>query len=271
MDVVHEAGGLCVCDMADYNGLFGLVRAKELGADMCHFNLHKAFSSPHACMGPGCAAQCVSAGLEPYLPRPRVRFDGQRYYTDYDGPQSIGKIRQFQGTLSAVLRAYAWVMSLGREGLETVGETAILNNNYMMKRLLTEVKGISMSWAEEAPHRLEQVRYSFEQLLRDTGVSAEDLNRHMVDYGFQRFFPSHHPLIVPEPYTPEPTESYSKADIDEYVDTLKHVCQEAYTDPEKVLNAPYNAPISKLESDHIQDYTQLAVTWRAYKRRHGDA
>lgn len=271
VDVVHEAGGLCVCDMADYNGLFGLVRAKELGADMCHFNLHKAFSSPHACMGPGCAAQCVSAGLEPYLPRPRVRFDGQRYYTDYDGPQSIGKIRQFQGTLSAVLRAYAWVMSLGREGLETVGETAILNNNYMMKRLLTEVKGISMSWAEEAPHRLEQVRYSFEQLLRDTGVSAEDLNRHMVDYGFQRFFPSHHPLIVPEPYTPEPTESYSKADIDEYVDTLKHVCQEAYTDPEKVLNAPYNAPISKLESDHIQDYTQLAVTWRAYKRQHGDA
>lgn len=271
VDVVHEAGGLCVCDMADYNGLFGLVRAKELGADMCHFNLHKAFSSPHACMGPGCAAQCVSAGLEPYLPRPRVRFDGQRYCTDYDGPKSIGKIRQFQGTLSAVLRAYAWVMSLGREGLETVGETAILNNNYMMKRLLTEVKGISMSWAEEAPHRLEQVRYSFEQLLRDTGVSAEDLNRHMVDYGFQRFFPSHHPLIVPEPYTPEPTESYSKADIDEYVDTLKHVCQEAYTDPEKVLNAPYNAPISKLESDHIQDYTQLAVTWRAYKRQHGDA
>ena len=271
VDVVHEAGGLCVCDMADYNGLFGLVRAKELGADMCHFNLHKAFSSPHACMGPGCAAQCVSAGLEPYLPRPRVRFDGQRYYTDYDGPQSIGKIRQFQGSLAAVLRAYAWVMSLGREGLETVGETAILNNNYMMKRLLTEVKGISMSWAEEAPHRLEQVRYSFEQLLRDTGVSAEDLNRHMVDYGFQRFFPSHHPLIVPEPYTPEPTESYSKADIDEYVDTLKHVCQEAYTDPEKVLNAPYNAPISKLESDHIQNYTQLAVTWRAYKRQHGDA
>ena len=113
VDVVHQAGGLCVCDMADYNGLFGLVRAKELGADMCHFNLHKAFSSPHACMGPGCGAQCVSAELEKYLPRPRVRFDGKRYYTDYDGPASVGKIRQFHGTLSAVIRAYAWVMSLG--------------------------------------------------------------------------------------------------------------------------------------------------------------
>ena len=222
VDVVHEAGGLCVCDMADYNGLFGLVRAKELGADMCHFNLHKAFASPHACMGPGCAAQCVSAELEKYLPRPRVRFDGTRYYTDYDDESSAGKIRQFQGSLAAVLRAYSWVMSLGVDGLKAVAETAILNNNYMMKRVLNEVRGISMSWAEEAPNRLEQVRYSFETLLQETGVDAEHVNRHMLDFGFQRFFPSHHPLIVPEPYTPEPTESYSKADIDEYL-SLIHI------------------------------------------------
>ena len=269
VDVVHEAGGLCIYDMADYNGLFGLVRAKELGADMCHFNLHKAFSSPHACMGPGCGAQCVSAELEKYLPRPRVRFDGERYYTDYDGPASVGKIRQFQGTISAVMRAYAWVMSLGRDGLETVAETAILNNNYMMKRVLNEVKGLTMSWAEKAPHRLEQVRYSFEKLLKDTGVSAEDVNRHLVDFGFQRFFPSHHPLIVPEPFTPEPTESYSKADIDEYVTALKKISDEAYSTPEVVINAPYNAPISKLECDHINDASELAVTWRAYKRLNG--
>lgn len=271
VDVVHQAGGLCVCDMADYNGLFGLVRAKELGADMCHFNLHKAFSSPHACMGPGCGAQCVSAELEKYLPRPRVRFDGKRYYTDYDGPASVGKIRQFHGTLSAVIRAYAWVMSLGKDGLQTVAETAILNNNYMMKRMLNEVKGVSMSWAEKAPHRLEQVRYSFEKLNKDTGVSAEDVNRHLVDFGFQRFFASHHPLIVPEPFTPEPTESYSKADIDEYITALKKISDEAYSTPEVVINAPYKAPISKLECDHIKDYTELAVTWRSYKKQHPDA
>ena len=271
VDVVHQAGGLCVCDMADYNGLFGLVRAKELGADMCHFNLHKAFSSPHACMGPGCGAQCVSAELEKYLPRPRVRFDGKRYYTDYDGPASVGKIRQFHGTLSAVIRAYAWVMSLGKDGLQTVAETAILNNNYMMKRMLNEVKCVSMSWAEKAPHRLEQVRYSFEKLYKDTGVSAEDVNRHLVDFGFQRFFASHHPLIVPEPFTPEPTESYSKADIDEYITALKKISDEAYSTPEVVINAPYKAPISKLECDHIKDYTELAVTWRSYKKQHPDA
>ena len=271
VDVVHQAGGLCVCDMADYNGLFGLVRAKELGADMCHFNLHKAFSSPHACMRPGCGAQSVSAELEKYLPRPRVRFDGKRYYTDYDGPASVGKIRQFHGTLSAVIRAYAWVMSLGKDGLQTVAETAILNNNYMMKRMLNEVKGVSMSWAEKAPHRLEQVRYSFEKLYKDTGVSAEDVNRHLVDFGFQRFFASHHPLIVPEPFTPEPTESYSKADIDEYITALKKISDEAYSTPEVVINAPYKAPISKLECDHIKDYTELAVTWRSYKKQHPDA
>lgn len=269
VEVVHEAGGLCVCDMADYNGLFGLVRAKELGADMCHFNLHKAFSSPHGCMGPGCAAQCVNADLEPYLPRPRVRFDGEHYYTDYEGPASVGKIRQFQGSLAAVLRAYAWVMSLGRDGLKAVGETAILNNNYMMKRVLNEVRGISMPWSEEAPHRLEQVRYSFEKLLEDTGVSAEHVNRHMLDFGFQRFFPSHHPLIVPEPYTPEPTESYSKDDIDEYVSALKKISDEAYSTPEVVLTAPHNGPISPLENESIERVDQLAVTWRAYQKQHG--
>jgi len=269
VDVVHQAGGLCVADMADYNGLFGLVRAKELGADMCHFNLHKAFSSPHGCMGPGCAAQCVSAELERYLPRPRVRFDGRRYDTDYDGPASVGKVRQFQGTLSAVIRAYAWVMSLGRDGLETVAETAILNNNYMMKRVLGEVRGITMSWAEQAPDRLEQVRYSFEKLLEETGVGAEAVNRHMLDFGFQRFFPSHHPMIVPEPYTPEPTESYSKADIDEYVAALKQISEEAYSTPEIVLTAPHNGPIARLEEDHIEDVSQLAVTWRSYQKQHG--
>ena len=269
VDVVHEAGGLCVCDMADYNGLFGLVRAKELGADMCHFNLHKAFASPHACMGPGCAAQCVSAELEKYLPRPRVRFDGTRYYTDYDDESSVGKIRQFQGSLAAVLRAYSWVMSLGVDGLKAVAETAILNNNYMMKRVLNEVRGISMSWAEEAPNRLEQVRYSFETLLQETGVDAEHVNRHMLDFGFQRFFPSHHPLIVPEPYTPEPTESYSKADIDEYVAALKKISDEAYSTPEVVLTAPHNGPISALENDHIETVDQLAVTWRSYLKQHG--
>ncbi len=269
IDIVHKAGGLAVCDMADYNGLYGIVRAKELGADMCHFNLHKSFSSPHGSMGPGCAAQCVTAELEPYLPRPRVRFNGKRYYTDYEGEKSVGKIRQFHGSLAALVRAYAWVMSLGADGLRCVAETSVLNNNYMMKRLLTEVPGISMAWAEEAPNRLEQVRYSFGKLYEDTGVSAADINRHLLDFGYQCFFTSHHPLLIPEPFTPEPTESYAKADIDEYVDAIKTIAEEAYKTPEVVINSPYNGPISRLDDKEIDDYRKLVVTWRAWKRLHG--
>lgn len=269
VDIVHRAGGLCVCDMADYNGMWGLIRAKELGADMCHFNLHKAFSSPHGCMGPGCAAQCVTKELEKYLPRPRVRFDGKRYYCDYDGPDAIGRIRQFHGSLAAVLRAYAWVLTLGDEGLKTVGEIAVLNNNYMMKRLLTEVKGISRSYDKEAPHRLEQVRYSWENLKKDTGIGGELVNRRLLDFGFQRFFASHHPEIVPEPFTPEPTESYSKADIDEYVDALKEISWEAYHQPEIFKGAPHNAPIHRLQKDSIDSVDELEVTWRAVLKHRG--
>lgn len=269
VDIVHEAGGLCVCDMADYNGLFGIVRAKELGADMCHFNLHKAFSSPHGCMGPGCAAQGVTKELEKYLPVPKVEFDGDKYYLNYDMPSSIGKVKQFYGTVAAVLRSYSWVMSLGADGLKEVAEVAIMNNNYMMKRLIEEVRGISIPWSSRGLQRLEQVRYSFEKLKNDTGVEVEDINKRIIDYGFNKFFTSHHPMIVPEPYTPEPTETYSKDDIDEYVEALKAICEEAYTNPEIVKTAPHKASISRIENETIKDYSELAVTWRAFKRKKG--
>ncbi|MDD3705275.1 MAG: glycine dehydrogenase subunit 2, partial [Clostridiaceae bacterium] len=176
-------------------------------------------------------------------------------------------VRQFHGVLSAVLRAYAWVMSLGNDGLREVSDVAILNNNYMMNRLLNEIRGISVPWSDVALERLEQVRYSFERLYKDTGISSEDINARMLDFGFQRFNTSHHPVVIPEPYTPEPTESYSKGDIDEYVDTLKYICGEAYSAPEIVKNAPYNGPISRFNDGEITNPDDLIVTWRAYKRK----
>ncbi len=269
IDEVHKVGGLCICDMADYNGMFGIIRPRDLGADMCHFNLHKSFSSPHGCMGPACAAQGVTEALAKYLPSPRVTFDGSAYGLDSGGAHSIGKIRQFQGVVAAVVRAYAWVMSLGAEGLKEVAETAILNNNYMMRRMMQEVRGISIPWSEVECHRLEQVRYSWEQLYRDTGVCSDDINRRMQDFGFQRFFPSHHPLIVAEPYTPEPTESYSKADIDEYIEALKYISQEAYEHPEVVKTAPHRGSIGNIPNNTISDPKDLCVTWRVYRRKKG--
>ncbi len=266
VDIVHEAGGLCVYDMADYNGLFGIARAKEAGVDMCQFNLHKAFSSPHGCMGPACGAQGVKQELARFLPVPTVGFDGEKYYLDYDRPDSIGKVRKFYGVIAAVIRAYAWVLALGPDGLKEVAEVAILNNNYMMKRMLEEVRGISLSW-ENVPERLEQARYSWQKLKEDTGVTIADINRRAVDYGLQSFFPSHHPFIIPEPYTPEPTESYSKADIDEYVEIFKKIAEEAYTNPELVKSAPHRSTISKVYDNLVTDPKDLMVTWRAYCKK----
>ena len=134
-DAVHEAGGLCFYDQANANGILGITRAREAGFDACHFNLHKTFSSPHGSFGPGNGAYGVREELSKYLPKPVVRFDGDRYYLDYDRPDSIGKVREFHGNISAVLRAYAWIMSLGAEGLLEVAHTSVLNNNYLTKLL----------------------------------------------------------------------------------------------------------------------------------------
>ena len=268
VDVVHEAGGLCIMDIADANGLFGITRAKESGFDMCHYNLHKAFSSPHGSMGPCCGAQGVKSFLEKYLPGPLVRYDGEKYYLDYNRPDSIGKIRKYYGVIAAVLRAYGWVMSIGADGIKEVSELSILNNNYLMKRLLTEVKGISAPYSKEK-YRMEQVRYSWEKLKNDTGVGTSDVQRRTMDYGLQEYYESHPPYLVPEPYTPEPNETYSKDEIDEYAEIIKKVSEEAYENPEFVKKAPYNTPISLIPQPEITNPEELIVTWRSYKRKKG--
>lgn len=265
VDIVHSVGGLCAYDQANANGLLGITRAKEAGFDMCQFNLHKTFSSPHGCMGPACGALGVTEKLAKFLPVPVVEFDGNRYYLDYNRPHSIGKVRKFYGVPAAVLRAYAYVMSLGAEGLKEVAELSILNNNYMLKHLLS-IPGVSAPYAE-GRHRVEQVRYSWEKLKQDTGVGTEDVGRRMVDFGVQTYFRSHHPWVVPEPFTLEPVETYSKADIDEYIAIIRQISHEAYTNPEFVKNAPHNSTISKIDPEPLNDINKLAVTWRAYRKK----
>ncbi len=268
VDIVHSVGGLCIADQADYNGLFGICRARDAGFDMCHFNLHKSFSSPHGCMGPCCGAQGVKEELAQYLPKPRVKFDGEKYYWDYDGKTSIGKVRKFYGVVATVLRAYAWIMAMGAEGLREVADTAIINNNYLMKKMLTNVKGISAPW-QEGEFRMEQVRYSWEKCKEDTGVGTEDIERRAGDYGLQSYFLSHHPWLIAEPMTPEPTEAYSKADLDEYAAIFEKISEEAYSDPELVKNAPYKTAISKVSHPGIDDPNDLIVSWRVYKKKKG--
>ena len=267
VEIVHEAGGLCAYDQANSNALFGIARAREAGFDMCHFNIHKAFSSPHGCMGPACGAVGVREELAEYLPVPVVVFDGSGYRLDYDRRHSIGRARQFHGNLEAIVRAYAWVMSLGAEGLRKVSETSILNTNYLIRRM-SGARGVSMAYPKQAV-RLDQVRFSLQELKEDTGVGTDDVSRRVVDFGVQEYFTSHHPWVVPEPFLPEPCETYSKEDIDRWVAIIHRICEEAYADPEIAKTAPHSQTISKIDQEMLNDPARWAMTWRAYERKHG--
>ncbi|MBS7622147.1 aminomethyl-transferring glycine dehydrogenase subunit GcvPB [Candidatus Bathyarchaeota archaeon] len=265
VDIVHEAGGLCAYDQANSNALFGIARAKDAGFDMCHFNIHKAFSSPHGCMGPACGAVGTRKELADYLPVPIVTFDGARYHLDYNRKNSIGKVRCFFGNVETILRAYAWVIGMGPDGLREVSETSIINTNYMIKKILS-VRGVTMAYPKQTT-RLDQVRFSLETLREDTGVTTNDVARRMIDFGVQEYFTSHHPWIVPEPFLPEPCDTYSKEDIDYWVEVIRHVCEEAYRNPETVKTAPHNHAIAKINIRDLDDPDKYAMTWRAYMRK----
>jgi glycine dehydrogenase subunit 2 len=260
--VVHEAGGLCAYDQANANGILGVTRARDAGFDMCQFNLHKTFSVPHGCMGGAVGATGVREALVPFLPAPTIEFDGSRYYLDHDRPASVGTIRSGFGNVASVLKAYAWVSAMGAEGLREAAHIAVLNNNYLVGRV-TAIPGASLSFAEGNPtRRLEQARYSWEQLAAETGVHTMDVHNRMIDYGVQGYFSSHHPWLVPEPFTLEPAESYSQEDLDEFAAVLERVASEARHDPETVRTAPHRStagsPLPGAEA-------HPAMTWRAYR------
>jgi glycine dehydrogenase subunit 2 len=265
VDVAHAAGALCYYDQANANGMLGIARAKEAGFDLCHFNLHKTFSVSHQCMGGSVGAVGTSEAISRFLPVPRVTFDGATYRLNHEGADSIGKVRAFFGNAQSLLKSYAWIMQLGADGLREASECAVLNNNYMLKKL-SEVPGITIHFAE-GKRRLEQVRYSWGKLYEDTGVGTADVMRRMADYGLQHYWTAHPPELVPEPFTLEPTESFSKDDIDEYVAVFRQVSKEAYENPELVKSAPHNQVVHKVPAPAIDEPERIAVTWRAYQKK----
>ena len=261
----HEVGALCYYDQANANGMLGVTRARDAGFDLCHFNLHKTFSIPHGSMGGAVGALGCTETLARFLPVPQVKLDGKRYHLDYDCPESIGKVRSFMGNTQSLVKAYSWIMQHGEAGLLEAAVCSVLNNNYMMK-LLLEVPGVTVPYAA-GKRRMEQVRYSWEKLRMDTGVGTEDVMRRMADYGLQHYWTSHHPWVVPEPFTLEPCESYSKDDIDEYVAVLRQISKEAYEDPEFVKNSPYNSVVHRVLKPSINEPERIAVTWRQYIKK----
>jgi glycine dehydrogenase subunit 2 len=267
VEIVHDAGGLCAYDQANANGVMGVTRAREAGFDLCLFNLHKTFTSPHGSNGPACGAIGATEELARFLPSPLVDFDGERYFLDTERPDSIGKVRGFHGFVPAVVRSYAWALHLGADGMREVARVAVLNSNYLAAQL-REVAGIRLPYdvTNDSP-RLEQIRYSLAGVRDETGVGTAEISARTVDFGVSGYFPGHHPWTVPEPMTLEPTESVSKAELDGYVEVLRHVLEEARRDPGRVRTAPERSAIHRIDESVLDDPERWALTWRAYRRK----
>jgi glycine dehydrogenase subunit 2 len=266
IEIIHDAGGLVAVDQANANSILAKLRIGDAGADMCHFNLHKSFSVPHASGGPGSAPICVKKDFAKFLPIPRIRSDGSKFFLDSEFPESIGKVGGFFGVVPNVLRAYVWLLSMGSDGLKEVSDVAVINNNYLIKKLRS-VKGVSLPWEKAQPIRLQEARFSLEQMKKETGIGIDDVNRRIVDFGIQRCFTSHEPWFIPEPFTPEPAESTTKEDLDRFAEVLNEISNEAYTTPELFEHAPYNCAIRRIDSSFSKDPKKWAMTWRVHLRK----
>jgi len=264
--LVHEAGGLLYYDGANLNPLLGRTRPGDMGFDIVHINIHKTFGTPHGGGGPGAGPVGVSKSLSEFLPVPRVVFDEKRYRLDYDRPQSVGKIKGFYGNIAVLLRAYAYILSLGLEGLKEAGEISVLNANYMMKKLV-HVRGLTLPYDGQKPRKHECV-LSAKQLKTDTGVTALNVAKSLLDHGLHA--PTiYFPLIVEEALMIEPTETAEKEELDRFVDAMQKISQEAYTKPEKVLSAPHNTSVNRLDEVKASHPRTMTLSWRAHLKRQG--
>ena len=266
VEIVHEAGGLCFYDHANFNGVMGKIKARELGFDACMYMLHKTFGAPKAGGGPAVGAYGCSEELAPFLPTPVVVREGDRYRLDRNRPLSVGKVREFWGNVPQLVYAYAWSRAMGAEGIDKASDISVLANNYMETRLLG-IRGVTKSQPHVTAPRMEMTRYSLETVERETGITVFDVQNRMVDFGIDAFWLSHEPWLVQQPFTPEAGEMWSKEDIDEWIDVLDHVIAEAYSNPELVRTAPHNQAISRLGATDLNDPARWATTWRAYKRK----
>jgi glycine dehydrogenase subunit 2 len=249
-DAVHAVGGLVYLDGANMNAILGVTRPGDFGADMQHYNPHKTFSGPHGGGGPGAGPICVIEKLAPYLPAPIVVKDGDRYRLDYDRPKSIGRVRAFFGNTGVLVRAYCYIRTHGPDGLRRVSENAVLNANYLLSR----VKHIlPVPQGERCMHEFVA---SAAKLKSDKGVSAMDLAKRLLDFGFHA--PTvYFPLTVKEAVMVEPTETESKETLDAFAETLFRITEE---DPELLHEAPHTTSISR--PDEVQAARQPVLSWK---------
>lgn len=262
--IIHEAGGLLYYDGANLNPLLGKARPGDMGFDIVHINIHKTFSTPHGGGGPGAGPVGVSKDLAQFLPVPRVTFDGKSYHLSYDHPRSIGKIRGFHGNVAVLLRAYTYILSIGLEGLKEAAEISVLNANYVMKKL-RGVKGLKIPFDCNRPRKHECV-VSAKPLKTETGVSALNIAKRLLDFGLHA--PTiYFPLIVDEALMIEPTETFEKEELDRFVEAMKSICAESYTNPQAVLTAPHNTAVPRLDEVKASHPKTMTLSWRMHLKK----
>jgi glycine dehydrogenase subunit 2 len=237
--IVHQKGGLVYCDGANLNALMGIAKLGDLGVDVVHLNLHKTFSTPHGGGGPGSGPVAIKNTLAPFLPVPVIEKQGCDYRFSYDRPQSIGKVRAFCGNFGVAVKAYAYILSMGAEGLKKASEMAVLNANYLMARL----KGYyHLPYDRRCMHEC----VFTDRLQEKHHVSTLDIAKRLIDYGYHP--PTiYFPLVVKGALMMEPTETESKENLDRFVETMIQIAKEAEEQPELLHQAPQRAKVRRLD------------------------
>jgi glycine dehydrogenase subunit 2 len=252
IEMCHARGVQVYMDGANLNAILGITRPGDLGFDVCHFNLHKTFTTPHGGGGPGAGPVGVKAHLEPFLPLPVIVKTEGGYALDWKRPQSIGKLQAFWGNVGMHVRAYAYIRTMGADGLRAVSENAVLNANYVMKRLEGQY-----DVAAPGPCMHECVVSARRQ--KKHGVSAMDVAKRLLDLGF--YAPStYFPLIVEEALMIEPTETESKETLDAFCEAMIRIAQEAEADPHGIHQAPVTTPVRRL--DQTKAAREPNLRWR---------
>ena len=251
-DIVHEAGGLLYYDGANMNAILGITRPGDMGFDIVHLNLHKTFGTPHGGGGPGSGPIGVASKLVPFLPFPLVELKDGKYYFDYDRPLSIGRIKSFYGNFQVVVKAYAYILSMGHDGLKRAAETAVLNANYVMEKLK---KYYTLPYRRTCMHEF----VISAQKQKESGITALDIAKRLMDYGFHP--PTiYFPLIVKEALMIEPTETESRETLDRFIEAMICIAKEAEDNVEIIKNAPHNTPLGRL--DEIKAAREPVLRWK---------
>ena len=237
--IVHDAGGLVYMDGANMNALVGFARPGDMGVDVIHLNLHKTFSTPHGGGGPGCGPCCCTKELEPFLPVPRIIKEGEEYRLDFDRPQSIGRVKAFFGNFGMMVRALAYILTHGYDGLREATEAAVLNARYIAHGLSTDY---DKPFASAPMH---EVVFTDKRQSRK-GVHTLDIAKRLIDYGFHPMT-IYFPLIVQGAMLIEPTESVGRQELDQFIASMHSIAREAVEDPDTVINAPHSTRIGRLD------------------------